>query len=411
VTQQTAPFGTGPRAVFAKLDNGHRLLIGQFLLGMMFFYGVEQIFINELSGPAARGAATAAFTVGLLLFNVPTGILADKFGRKRCLLSACAVAIISLLIMAVSHSLTIYLLGVMIFGLFISLLNGTAEAFLYDWLAVQSKEKLYAKYQGRNYALYLLGAGVANIFSGVITQLSDVRVTYLLSILPVCIAWVILAGLEEPPRSRREDSDAWYGHLGQVLALFKAKPKMLAFGLQLVVIEVFFLTVAEFGQTYMLSFGISTVALGMFWAIDAVFAAAGRAFAHRVQQYPRQLITLFCVVSASFAIVQHAIGIGLFWLFWGMAEMVGNVAETEVQHETPSNIRATVISVIGFFGNLIGIPLLLAYTAYFKTAGVFAANRIIIAVAIVVLLLTLLVRPPKLLSTEVANSLPPKPTI
>src|SRR4051794_365884 len=97
--------------MFAKLDNRLRLLVSQFLLGMMFFYGVEQLFINQLSGAASRGLVTIAFTLGVLVFDIPTGIMADKFGRKRCLLWGCGAGTVALALLASSYTLAPYLLG------------------------------------------------------------------------------------------------------------------------------------------------------------------------------------------------------------------------------------------------------------------------------------------------------------
>jgi len=392
-----------------KINTGLRLRIAWLFFGMMFFFGIEQLFLNKIiRDSSTRGYLTIAYVVALVIFDIPTGILADRISRKLCLLLASFVQIAALIILGTSTTLPIYILGSFVFGIFICLINGAAQAVLYDWLALTNQTKKYAKEQGRNYAAFLIGAGIANIFSGFIANSFGLRSNYFLSIIPAILAFFVLLKLVDPPFAKKVETD-WYKHLGEVVREVTRHRKVIVFSVQLVASGVAFYTVGEFGQIYMLAFGISTVALGLFWAIDAVFAAGGRFLAHSFQTYPRLLIITFCFVIFIFALIERKIGIGVFWLFYGLNEAISNVAETEIQHETSSHIRATTLSVVSFAGNLIAIPIILLYTHYYLRHGIFAANKLIIIALVIVLLATLLVRPSKVSQAEdqPLTSMPP----
>ncbi|MGH7241684.1 MAG: MFS transporter [Candidatus Saccharimonadales bacterium] len=383
--------------MFKRLDNYKRLIISQFLLGMMFFYGIEQLFISNVLGDAvARGPITIAFTVGVLVFDIPTGILADKFGRKLCLLLGCGVGVASLLTLASSHSVAVYVVGALLYGLFISFHNGALEAALYDWLAGQKNSHKYAQYQGSIWAAYLLGAGVANATSGLLATVFSLRATYLFSVVPVVLAGLLLTGLTEPSRHK---ATGQRGSIQAVIRLIIGRPRIIAFGLQFMAAEIVFLTMGEFGQLYILSFGVGTILLGILWSIDAAFAAGGRLWAYRVQHRPRLVVLLYCAVIGLFALVRHEVGIGLFFIVYGLTEMLENIAETEIQHETPTDIRATVLSAVSFTGNLLGVPVLVLYTSVVRHDGLFRGNEMIALGSILVLLATLLVRPPRIRRT------------
>ncbi len=392
-----------------KISTGLRLRIAWLLFGMMFFYGIEQLFLNNvLKNPSARAYLTVTYTAALVVFDIPTGILADRISRKLCLLLASMFQIIALIVLGSSNTLSVYLVGSVIFGAYICLINGSAQAVLYDWLAQTSETKRYAKEQGRNYAAFLLGAGIANFASGFIANATSLRSTYFISIIPAALAFLLIIGLAEPPIAKRQGS-LWYKHLGEVIHETTRHKRVMVFSIQLIAAGVALYTIGEFGQIYMLAFGISTVALGIFWSIDAIFAASGRALAHRFQNYPRLLIIIFCVLAFIFAFVQQKIGIGLFWLFYGLNEAIANVAETEIQHATSSNVRATTLSVVSFVGNLVAIPIILLYNNYYLHHGIFSANRLVIFGLIGVMLATLIVKPTRQNSRDVivTSTIPP----
>jgi MFS family permease len=378
-----------------NISTGTRLRIAWLFFGMMFFFGIEQLFLNKvLKQPSARAFLTVAYVAGLVIFDVPTGILADRVSRKLCLLLAGGVQIISLVVLGISNSLQTYLIGSLIFGLFICLVNGAAQAILYDWLALTSRTSRYAIEQGRNYAAFLIGAGIANVASGFIANAISLRSTYFISIIPAVIAFLFLIKLEDPPVAKKQDA-LWYTHLGEVVKEASGHRKIIIYSLRLLASGVAFYTIGEFGQIYMLAFGVSTVALGIYWAIDAAFAASGRALAHALQDYPRLLILGFCLIIFLFSIVQKSYGIGLFWLFYGLNEAISNVAETEIQHETSSHIRATMLSVVSFVANVISIPIIFFYNHYYLKHGIFATNKIMVYGLIVLLVITLVVRSSK----------------
>jgi|GEM_PF-3435594 len=388
------------------LNTLRRLRLAHLLLGMMFFYGIEQLFLDHyLHNPAARGYVTIVYAAALVLFDVPAGMLADRFGRKPCLLAAALVQILSLVILGASQSLGLYLLGSVLFGLNISLFNGASQAYLYDWLAGQAAATRYAQLQGGMYAWWLVGAGLANALSGVLVVHGGLRSAYFLSVIPGALALPLLVSLPEA-RKPTEPATIWYAHLGEAWREIKGNWHLINFALQFVASGVVLLTIGEFGQIYLLSFSISSVTLGVYWAITAASAAGGRALAHHVQRRPRLVIATYCAVLAAFALTQRALGIGLFWLLYGLNEALSNVAETEIQDSASSHSRATLLSLVSFIGNAVAIPVILWFTGYYQAHGIKAANQLVGVAAIALLLITLLVRPRRGRTTAPVTSQP-----
>jgi MFS family permease len=356
---------------------------------MMFWYGVEQLFLNKyLHSDSARGFMTVAFTVSVLAFDIPCGILADKFGRKKALLFGCVAQTIGLVVLGSSNSLTQYIIGSVLFGLFISLMNGAAQALLYDHLQLNQLAGTYAKQQGSVYAMFLVGAGIANLASGFMAHSLGLRAPYYLSIIPSILSFVVLLPINEPPLGK--EAAKWYTQLRDVIHEIKSHPRILLFGTQFIVSELILLTIGEFGQVYVLSFHVSTIAMGIIWSVVALFAALGRFYAHRMHRWPRTTITLYCAVLAVFAAIHSWVGILLFWIMYGYNESLANISETEVQDETRSDIRATLFSSVSFVGNIIAVPGIFLFNHLYIHHSIYAANTAIVIVAIAVLLVTVL---------------------
>lgn len=374
----------------ARFSALQKLQIIYFLVGMMFFYGIEQLFMDRYLGTrSARGYATIVFALSLLLFDVPTGVVADRVGRKVCLIASAMIQMVSLIVLGMSNSLGIYLLGIAMFGLQMGLFNGAAQAFLYDWLADNNQTKLYAKYQGAMYARFLIGAGIANIGSGLTAHAWGLRTAYFASIIPSLIALTVIARLKESVFEKKPES-IWYTHAGEAFHTLRRHSIIVRYTLLSVAASIVLYTVGEFGQVYLLTFHISAVTLGLLWAIVAIFAAAGRAGAHHMQRRATLLVVAFCIGLTGFALTQnYLVGIGLFWIVYGLNEALANVAESEVQHNTPAHMRATMLSLVNCAGNLVSIPIVLAFTSYNAHHGIVAANRWLVIALVITLLATI----------------------
>jgi MFS family permease len=366
-----------------------RLQIAHLLFGMMFWYGIEQLFLNKyLHTSSARGYLTIAFTASLLVFDIPCGVLADRSGRKNALLLGCVAQTIGLVVLGSSNSLAQYIIGSVLFGLFIALMNGAAQALLYDHLQLNRMAAKYGKQQGTVYAMFLLGAGIANLASGFIAHRFGLRTPYYASIVPSVLSFLVLWPIGEPPLSKM--AAKWYAHLGDVWHEIRTHPRILLFGVQFVVSELILLTIGEFGQIYILTFHVSTIALGILWSLVALFAAVGRFYAHRMQRWPRLTVTLYCAVLIIFVAVHSWIGIVLYWLMYACNEALANIAETEVQDEAQSATRATLFSSVSFFGNLLAIPAIWAFNRLYVDHSIYTANRAAAITAACILIPTVL---------------------
>lgn len=355
-----------------------KLKLISMMLGMMFWYGIEQLFMDKiLLDPNVRALTTTIVVATLLVLDIPGGIIADRFGRRKTIILGAMLQLVGILIMGISSSVTVFLVGVFFYGMYWALCNGAAQAMMYDHLASIDRHTEYARHQGSAYAYGYVGAGIANILSGVVTHFFDLRAPYLLSLIPSLLALVLAMSLREVHSRSTGKLPKLATYPKQVIATIRTAPIAGIYSLQIIFGVFVFMTICEFGQILLLSYGITTIQLGILWAIDAALVAVGLHYAHRFQRWPWQTTTIYAVLLTVFALFQGPIGILLFMLVYTGTEIVHNVSETELQHATRSPIRATVLSSTNFVGNLLALAMIWVFNNLLQSHGIHAANRVV----------------------------------
>ena len=162
----------------------HKLYLSNLLTGMVFWYGIEKLFMQSIGIDAFGVGLISALSIGLIiLFDLPAGLIADRWSRKGQLIISAVALAISSLIFGFSGGLAMYAFGCVLYVVYVVSTSGTYQAILYDILHEENRTNQYAKIQGRAYALYLCGAGLANILSGYIAQ-NGLRLPFFISIVP-----------------------------------------------------------------------------------------------------------------------------------------------------------------------------------------------------------------------------------
>lgn len=334
-----------------------KLYLSNFLTGLVFWYGIEKLFMRSIGIDAVGvGTVTAALTIFLVLFDIPAGILADKWSRKGVLVvSALALAMASLLT-GLSHGILIYLVGDLFFGLYIVTSGGTYQAIIYDSLSEEGRASQYSKINGQIYAFFLVGTGVGNVASGFLAHAYGYKASYLLSIIPCLINAVVILSLHEPRFHKSLHKEQILRQVGRAsIAISRIKlVRSLTVVLTLfTVIELFKL---EFGQLYFLRYITTPQTIGILWAVYSFSMALGSLIAHRFSTRLNILLVCSVVPFVLMSFIDNRLSIVLFMIQAVATAALLNQIETRIQNQTPSAVRASVLSVVSTFGRAVAVP-------------------------------------------------------
>jgi MFS family permease len=154
-------------------------------LASSFIWGINTIFLLDAGLDNAEAfAANAFFTVGQVVFEVPTGVVADTRGRRFSYLLGAATLLVSTLLYLLMWQVHAPLLGwaiaSILLGLGFTFFSGATEAWLVDALTATGftghLEHVFGRAQTVSGASMLFGT----VAGGVVAQATNLGVPYLI---------------------------------------------------------------------------------------------------------------------------------------------------------------------------------------------------------------------------------------
>lgn len=187
------------------LGAGRRLYLPyvyQFLFSLRFGEVFWVIFLRSKGlSLASIGLVETVFHIASILGEVPTGVMADRFGRKWSLAVGRLLAALSAGIMLLSNDPLVLAVAFALNALSYTCHSGAYEALLYDSLASGMNGE-FTRVLGTANSIYLLGTFLTAVAAGVVGERS-LKALYALSIAVDLCCFGAAACLKEPLKIRR----------------------------------------------------------------------------------------------------------------------------------------------------------------------------------------------------------------
>lgn len=103
-----------------------------------------------------------------LLLELPTGALADLWGKRTTIIIGYLISTLGGVIYAYSRSYEAFILYALVTGLGAALISGAREAWLYDSLKAAGREDEYGKVSSKGSLIFQIGIAFATITGGVL---------------------------------------------------------------------------------------------------------------------------------------------------------------------------------------------------------------------------------------------------
>lgn len=172
------------------------------LLNLGLVRGVWMIYLFSRGFSLLQlGILEATFHIVSFIMEVPTGSVADIWGRKASRIAGRLVSITSLALMFYSQSFALQLVGFSITALGYNLESGAGDALVYDSLLTLGKQDTYMTVLGKQEIIAQTAAVIAFLLGGWLA-LQSYGIAFALS-MAVCLASALLSlGFTEPPMER-----------------------------------------------------------------------------------------------------------------------------------------------------------------------------------------------------------------
>lgn len=114
----------------------------------------------------------SVYSVAAVALEIPSGYLADVWGRRKCLITGCILYFFGYLCYSATSTFTAFLFAEILLGIGQTLVNGADSALLYDTTLKYHKENLYLRYEGRITMIGNFAEALAGICGGLLAAYS-----------------------------------------------------------------------------------------------------------------------------------------------------------------------------------------------------------------------------------------------
>jgi MFS family permease len=341
--------------------NVRKSYLYRFLMEFQLWWPIWVIYLQRERGFSLTQITLldVPFLLLVVLAEVPTGAIADRFGRRVSLMLGSSLFAVAVFIFGVADNYLIILTSYTVWGLALTFQSGADTAILYDSLKSAGRENDFQKINSRLWALRSLAVLIAILIGAPIAAATSFTFAITLSAI-VGLAAVPVAFLMHEPRHREHVEaepyfetvktglrDAWHQPPLRWIILFSGVLVAMTF------------TPLVFTQPFLDEQGIALGDLGLWQApvraagvISALFAYQ---FVSRLGERASFFALPLLIVGALFALG----GFNSLWAY-GAFISIGLVAgmhhptlATYVNRRIPSERRATMLSVQSLTGNLV----------------------------------------------------------
>lgn len=338
----------------------HRYYLFSLLKDCAFFTAVLVPFFTEWGGISLFQVQILQswFMFWLFVLEVPTGAIADKFGRKHSMALGGVVVTIAVLVYASMPNFAIFLLAEFLFAVAMALISGADSALLYDALKESGNEDQSKKIFGRAHSFHLLGMLIAGPVGSLIAAQFGLRAPTIASAIPFLLAAGVAWSIPEPKRGNTTSQSPNYLETvrgGLSFLRHHRFARILTLNAILVSAAVYY--VVWFYQPVLSQLTIPIVYFGWIHAIlvsSEILVANNFSKIERLFGSERRYLQFTAlIVTVSFllvAIFPNIVTLGIFILFAGGFGLTRiEYITVLLQKEIPSHQRATVLSSISMF--------------------------------------------------------------
>ena len=144
----------------------------------------------------------AIFTASVFVLEVPTGAIADRFGRKTSLIFGAVALAIGVAVYSIYPNFWVFAIGEVIWACGFALVSGADQALVYDSLKELGEEEKSKKIFGRWESLGVIAIAIAAPIGSLIAEYVGLRYTMIGMSVPFFIATSIAMTFKEPQVGR-----------------------------------------------------------------------------------------------------------------------------------------------------------------------------------------------------------------
>jgi MFS family permease len=320
----------------------------------MLYLGLRGFSLTDI------GIIEALYHAVIFLFEVPTGAIADRYGKRVSLMLSHALGIIAALCLMLAQGQPLIIFGFLLSALVGTLQSGATGALVYETLKTQGKESGFKRLNSHLSAIVLIAMGLSGSLGGLLSGFHWEWV-YLGKIGMHGVSLIIAWAIAEPPIHKRltSSSDAYRtkshyfeNQLREGFMFIRTNRPFLTLSLFGAFLYSMSWSISFYSQVLFQKNGLSNATIGTINGLETWVAAGITAVAYMGERWLGSKGSLLLSVigfTISLLIFSGSKGswmvIGSFFLLSVFISYLEPLLEAYLQELVPSFMRATMLSV------------------------------------------------------------------
>ncbi len=172
-----------------------------FFMNFQFWHSIWVLYLRDYRGFSLTQITLldVPFWLLIVLFEVPSGAFADRFGRRTSLILSSAFFSVAILIFGLSGNYLVILFSYSLWAFSLTFMSGADSALLFDSLKMLGREDEFAKVNGRVWAVMAAGALAGTISGAPMAEVTNLSFPIAISSVVAAMAMVMALLMREPP--------------------------------------------------------------------------------------------------------------------------------------------------------------------------------------------------------------------
>jgi len=326
-----------------------------FMPIIWLFYKENGLTVKDLFIIQAINSLLVAIT------EIPSGYVADVLGRKNSLIIGTFFGCLGFIIYSLSFSFEGFLSATLCLGFGQSFISGSDTALMYDSLKELNREKDFIKLEGRTISMGNFAEGTAGMIGAYFLTNNSYRIPFYYQVGIAFIGFLIALLLVEPKTTKLSDGiNKPWKNIKNIIRFSLIENKLLRYYiLYSAIIGTTTLSIAWFAQPFLDFVKIEGKFNGIIFGLLNYTVAATAFYAHQIEKRFKTnsilISILLTLIACYYGISQFthyywAIPLTIFYFTRGIATPI---LRDYMNRETPSEMRATVMSIRSFIIRLL----------------------------------------------------------
>ena len=296
-----------------------------------------------------------ALSATALALEIPSGYLADVWGRRKTAILGCWVWILALTLFCIGTVHLHFLAAEVLLGVAVSLVSGVDSALVFDSMQATQSVGNYRKTEGRLSSVSGFAESVGGLIGALLASY-DLTYPFYAQIALAVVALCCLYFVVEPPREATgvSNASAWNGILSTVSLVLYRDAKLQSLFIFYGVSGCGTLLLVWLAQGYMDAIQLPTIYFGVAWAGFHLVMGVASVVAHSIDEYWGEKNTMLLLIGitvvsfAGLAVVSHLLGLLFIVSLYFVRGLRTPLFRYYVNRAVSSDVRATVLSVQSF---------------------------------------------------------------